>query len=113
MENKEAKEIFKALPENEKLALIEKVMPMSGTYRQLENSEDFSDTQIEMLSNEFFNSIDWEQGLEMEFLDVHDATYIVNGESNLGNKYEAIGYYSDGMLLFIEDLEHLNKKQDE
>lgn len=105
MNTEKAKEIFKALPENEKLALIEKVMPHSGTYRQLDHSGDWSDVQWRNMGNEFLNSIDWERGLLMEELCIHDKTYIVNGESDLGNKYESIGFYSDGSLLFIEDLE--------
>lgn len=107
MEN--SKELFNALPENEQLLLIEKVMPMSGTYRQLDESGNWSDAQWTMLKDKFINSIDWEQGLEMEEIDVHDKTYIVNGESELGNKYEGIGFYSDGSLLFIEDLEFIPK----
>lgn len=103
MEN--SKKLFNSLPENEKLALIEKVMPCSGTHRQLEESGNLTDGQWDLLKDEFINSIDWEKGLELEEIDIHDKTYIVKGASKLGNNYEAIGYYSDGALLFIEDLE--------
>ena len=108
MEN--AKEILEALPENELIILIEKVMPMSGTYRQIDERGNWSDGQINTMAELFVNSIDWEQGLEMEEICVHDKTYIVNGESDLGNKYEAIGYYSDDTLLFIQDLEFLTNE---
>lgn len=102
-----SKSIFNTLPENEKLALIEKVMPASGAYRQLYNSGFWTNEQWGMLADEFINSIHWEQGAELEKICAHDKTHIVNGESDLGNKYEAIGFYSDDALIFIEYLEHL------
>lgn len=102
-----SKSIFNALPENEKLALIEKVMPHSGTYRQLDNSGYWTNEQWGMLADEFINSIHWDQGEELEKICVHDKSHIINGESDLGNKYQAIGLYSDDDLIFIEDLEHL------
>ena len=104
MKLENAKKIFEALPENEQLALIEKVMPNSGVYRQHENKCGWSDSMWELLATTFQNSIDWEQGLLMEKICYHDKTYVVSGESELGNKYEAIGFYSDGTLLFIDDL---------
>jgi len=102
---KNSKEIFKALPENEKLSLIEKLMPNSGTYRQLENEGDFSDGQIEKMTKLFINSINWEQGMELEKICHHDKTCVVNGISKLGNNYEATGYYTDNEFLDISDLE--------
>lgn len=99
-----AKNLFNSLPENEQLLLVEKVMPMSGLYRQIENKENWSDGQWQLLHDEFINSIHWEQGEELESIDVHDKTYIVKGESDLGNRYEATGIYSDDELVSIEYL---------
>ena len=110
MNAQKAKYIFKILPENEKLLLIEKVMPESGKYRQLDNCGDWSDIQWKMLAEHFFNSIDWDRGLLMEDICIHDKIYIVSGESDLGNKYEGIGFYSDDSLLFIDDLEYIKKQ---
>lgn len=102
---KNSKEIFERLPENEKLKLIEKIMPCSGTFRQLDQNM-FSESQYDEMYELFFNSIDWAQGIEIDEICVHDKVHVVNGQSDLGNDYEACGYYSDGILLFIEDIEH-------
>lgn len=101
----EFKQIFSALPENEKLVLIEKVMPCSGTHRQLEEQGSFSDGQIKEMAELFFNQNEWEQGLELEEIDIHDKSHFVYTTTELGNDFEAVGYYSDGSLLFIDDLE--------
>ena len=103
-----AKKLFNSLPENEQLLLVEKVMPISGLYRQIENKKDWSDGQWKLLHDEFINSIHWEQGEKLESIDVHDKTYIVKGESDLGNRYEATGIYSDYILVSIEDLQLQN-----
>lgn len=105
MNTKKAKEIFNVLPVGEKIELIEKIMPHSGAYRQLQNSGDWSDKQWQMLGDEFLNSIYWERGSELDKICVHDKTHIVNGKSDIGNKYQAVGFYSDDSLLFIEDLQ--------
>jgi len=102
-----AKQMFNALTTEDKLFLIEKVMPNSGAFRQLENSGDWSDNQWILLATEFMKFDNWARGLLMEKLDVHDSTHVVNGNSELGNSYEGIGYYSDDELLFIEDLEYI------
>lgn len=107
MKTEIAKEIFKALKEDDKLHLIEKVMPHSGNYRQLDNQDSWSDSDWLMLANEFLKSVDWARGIETDKLDIHDKTHVVNGDSELGNAYEGIGYYSDDELLFIEDLEFI------
>ena len=105
-----AKEMFNALIEEDKLHLIEKVMPYSGTYRQLDESGNWSDNQWILLASEFMNYDNWAKGLLMDKLDVHDSSHIVNGDSELGNPYEGIGYYSDNKLLFIEGLEYIGSK---
>ena len=105
---KNEKNLFNSLPENEQLLSIEKVMPMSGGYRQLEEKGNWSDGQWQLLHDEFINSIQWEQGEELEKIDVHDKTYSIKGESELGNQYEAVGIYSDYILVSIEDLQLKN-----
>ena len=104
-----AKVLFNALPENEKLALVEKVMPVSGTYRQLEESGNWSDGQWRMLHDKFIDSISWEKGAEMDEVSFHDKSFVINGKSELGNEYEGIGIFCDDNLLFIEDLEFKTK----
>lgn len=106
MEN--TKQLFNSLPENEQLLLIEKEMPMSGDYRQLEEKGSWTDGQWQLLHDEFINSIQWEQGEELEAIDVHDKTYTIKGESDSGNLYEAVGHYSDGELVSVEDLKLKN-----
>lgn len=105
---KNYKEIYQSLPENEKLLLIEKVMPYSGTHRQLEKQGSFSDGQIKEMAELFFNSINWEKGEGMEEIDIHDKMCLVNGVGESGNIYEAVGYYSCNDLLYIYDLEIKN-----
>jgi len=104
----EFKQVFNALPENEKLFLIEKAMPCSGTHRQLEEQGSFSDGQIKEMAELFFNSNEWEQGLELEEISVHEKTHFVYTITELGNEFEAVGYYDNDVLLFIDDLEFKN-----
>lgn len=107
MKLEQAKKIFNALKENDKLSLIEKVMPHSGTYRQLDNQGFWTDGQWINLANEFIKSVDWAKGIETEKICIHDSTHVVNGDSENGNPYEGIGFYSDNKLLYIEDLEFI------
>lgn len=99
---------FKKLPENEKLKCIEVCFPGTSATRVLEQNM-FTEQQCRHMWHEFTKSIDWEQGLELEEISVHDSTYIVYGKSDLGNEFEATGYYSDGSFLFIEDLEIIKR----
>lgn len=57
-----AKQIFDSLKEEDKLHLIEEVMPCSGTYRQLENKGFWSDGQWLMLADNILKSYEWEKG---------------------------------------------------
>lgn len=100
--------VYNSLPENERIALIEKVMPCSGTFRQHDNRGAWSVDQWKLVYDVFVESIDWEQGELAESICVHDKIYIVNGTSVLGNDYEASGLYSDGTLVEILEVEHLN-----
>lgn len=102
---KNSKQIFKALTENDKLSMIEKVMPCSGSYRQLDESGNFSQGQFDEMATRFVKSIDWNKVVEVDKLDVHDSQYLINGLSENGNSYDAIGFYSDEELIFIEELE--------
>lgn len=93
------------LPEKELISLIEKVMPLSGTYRQIDNSGDWSKGQIQMMIDEFINSIKWDKLELLESISVHDQSYSICGESELGYIYNAMGIYSCDELVYIEDLE--------
>lgn len=93
------------LPEKELISLIEKVMPLSGTYRQIDNSGDWSKGQIQVMVDEFINSIKWDRVQLLESVSAHDQSYEIQGESELGFKYSAIGIYSCDELVEIEDLE--------
>ena len=106
MEN--SKQNFKEITNEDKLVLIEKEMPCSGTYRQLDEEANFSDNQIKRMMENFTNSIDWEKRVELERVSPHDVAYSVLGTSSTGNKYGAIGNYSCGELVSIQDLERLN-----
>lgn len=98
------KEIFNALPETEKLALIENIMPCSGTYRQLDEQGIFSDNQIKEMAELFLISVEWEKHELLESISAYDKTYSVFGSTDLGNKFEGCGVYSCGNLITVEDL---------
>lgn len=98
------KEIFTTLPESEKLALIDKVMPCSGTHRQLEEQGNFSYLQIKWMVEFFINSISWEQIDLFEKLSFHDEIHSIRGISEIGNEYECYGTYSCDELVEIEYL---------
>lgn len=106
-EMKNSKEIFKALTQEDKLHVIEKVFPHSGNFRQLDNQGLWTDGQWDMLAEAFMKSVDWTKGIETDKICVHDSNNVVNGISELGNAYEGIGFFSDNELLFIEDLEFI------
>lgn len=108
-----AKQMFKSLREDDKLNLIEKLMPNSGAYRQLENKHDWTDKQWIMLACEFLKQDNWAKGIQVDRISVHDKCHVVNGVSELGNAYEGIGFYSDNELLFIEDLEFIGHENRE
>jgi hypothetical protein len=105
MEN--SKQIFNSLPEKEKLLLIEKVMPHSGTYRQLEEEGCFSNGQINQMVDIFVKSINWEVEEEFEKLSVHDIEVSIIGIDNYGNKYRAMAILSCGEIEDITDIEKL------
>ena len=100
----EYKEIFSSFPENEKLALIEKVMTCSVTHRQLEEEGSFSYLQIKWMVEFFINSISWEQIDLFEKLSFHDEIHSIRGISETGNEYECYGTYSCDELVEIEYL---------
>jgi len=110
---KNYKNVFNQLPENEQLDLIEKVMPNSGSYRQLENREDWSEMQWKMIYDSFINSLHWYVGEVLDTVSINDRSHSISGESDLGHKYEAVGIYSNNILCDIEDLtvtENINVK---
>lgn len=106
-----AKEIFKALKDEDKIWLIEELMPCSGTYRQLDCQGDFSDGQFIEMANIFIKSDNWTKGIPTDSICVHDKTHVVNGVTKKGNAYEGIGFYSDDELIFIEDLEFIGEEK--
>lgn len=105
MELNAVKQIFNSLPQNEQIELIKKEMPHSGTIRQLEAREWWSEKQWRKMVDIFFESTKWEQVEFLSAVDVHDQTYSIKGYSKIGNVYEAIGQYSCDELVEIEDIE--------
>lgn len=51
--------------------------------------------------------IEWEQGDLMENLCVHDSVYDLSGVDQFGQKYQAMGVYTDGELVSINDIEKI------
>lgn len=60
-------------------------------------------TVIEEIGEIIKPKIEWEQGLLMETISVHDKSHMIFGYDQFGNYWEAIGHYSLGELVKVED----------
>lgn len=106
---KEHAELLSKISESAKLYAIEKVMPNSGTFRQLEQNQ-FTTTQTKMLWGAIENTISWEVDMRFEKVRPFVQEVSVIGHDDFGNKYQASAIECSGEIQDVIDIEVVKNK---